>query len=280
MQINFDDISDIISNALAEDIGNGDITSQLTIPANTNITADFIFREDAIFCGTPVLENIFLRYMDKIKFQPVAKEGSFISKNKAVFRVYGDAKTILFLERVSLNFIQRMSGIATLTNKFVEEVKGTNAKILDTRKTTPNLRKIEKYSVWIGGGVNHRYCLDDGILIKDNHIALNDGDIRKTIQSAKNHKPKNMLIEVECDNLEQVKICIEENIDIILLDNMNIEQLKEAVKISENSGILLEASGGVNLENVKQIAETGVHRISIGALTHSVKSIDIGLDFL
>ncbi|MDX1949280.1 MAG: carboxylating nicotinate-nucleotide diphosphorylase [Rickettsiales bacterium] len=279
MQINFDDINEIISNALEEDIGRGDVTSNLTIPEDANISAKFIFREDAIFCGTPILENIFLRYSEKIKFIPLVKEGSFVQASQAVFEVSGNARIILQSERVALNFIQRMSGIATLTNKFVEKTKGTKAQILDTRKTTPNLRKIERYSVWIGGGVNHRYCLDDAVLIKDNHIAFNNGDIQKTIRLAKNNAPEGFIIEVECDNLEQFKIAIQEKPDIILLDNMNINELKQAVELAKNTNILLEASGGVTLETIKEIAETGVDRISIGSLTHSVKSIDIGLDF-
>lgn len=276
MQLDLEKVKEIIIKALNEDIGSGDITSNLTIKDGKNIKAYFIVRENCVIAGLPVLEEIFAIQNSKVKFRPLIIEGSEVKSGTKIFEVEGDAKIILAFERVSLNLLQYMCGIATITRKFVNKVKHTNTKILDTRKTTPNLRVLAKYSVWIGGGKNHRFCLDDGILIKDNHISI-VGDIENAVNSAKLNAPKGMKVEVECDNISQVESALKAGADIILLDNMSLDELKKSVNLAKGKAVL-EASGGVNLDNVKSIAETGVDYISVGALTHSAPSVDIGLD--
>ena len=276
MQLDLNKLEKIIIAALEEDIGSGDITSQLTIPEDATITADFVAREDCVVAGIPVLEQIFSRESDKVTFEPKAMEGFDIKKGTVIFRVEGNARVILAFERLALNLLQHMCGIATLTRKFANEVKHTKVKIMDTRKTLPNLRILAKYAVWIGGGKNHRFGLYDGILIKDNHIGF-VGDISKAVELAKFSAPNGMRVEVECDTLEQVEKAIKSGADIILLDNMDVATLKKAVEM--NNGIcLLEASGGVDLNTVKAIAEAGVDYISVGKITHSAPCIDIGLD--
>lgn len=280
MQLDLKKLNQIIENALQEDIGKGDITTNLVISKTANMQANFVARENCMVCGIEVLENIFARAKGKVKFKRLVKEGTFVKANTQIFQISGNAKFILSHERVALNLLQRMCGVATITKKYVDEVKGTKAKILDTRKTMPTLRMLDKYAVFTGGGVNHRYCLNDAILIKDNHIAIS-GNISKAIALAKNGNKKKLKLEVECDNLNQLKLALQAGVDVILLDNMNNTQLEKAVelrnKIAKN--IKLEASGGVNLKTVKAIAKTGIDYISVGALTHSAPNIDIGLDF-
>ena len=276
MQLDLNKVEKIISDSLAEDIGKGDITSNLVIPENAVIKADFVTREKAILCGIPVLEKIFERKKDDVEFFPNKIEGTSVSKDEIVFTVQGNARVILAFERVALNLLQYMCGIASLTRRYAEAISHTDVKILDTRKTTPNLRVLAKYGVWIGGGKNHRFCLDDGILIKDNHLHV-IGSIKSAIERAKHNNDMIHPIEVECENLAQVEDAIKYGADIILLDNMDIESIKKAVEINAGKA-QLEASGGITLENLVKIAETGVNYISVGALTHSAKSIDIGLD--
>lgn len=275
MQLDFNKLEEIILNALSEDIGQGDITSELVIPDSANITANFVAREDCVVCGIPILEQVFSRYND-VRFQPSVQEGRKLKAGSIIFKVSGNARAILKTERVALNLMQYLSGIATETSKFAEKISHTSARILDTRKTLPGYRMLSKYAVWVGGGNNHRFCLDDGILIKDNHIAL-AGNIREAVLKAKAGNT-GLKVEVECDNLLQVEEAINAEADIILLDNMDIETLKRSVALRGQKNTMLEASGGVNLDNVKGIAETGVDYISVGRLTHSVKAIDIGLD--
>jgi len=277
MQLDLKRTEEIIANALLEDVGNGDITSNLTIDDGKVIQASFVTREEAIICGIPVVEQIFARRQGKVEIVPQLIEGMAVKAGSCFLKIEGDAKTILEFERVALNFLQHMSGIATLTRKFVDETSHTKAKILDTRKTTPNLRVIERYAVWIGGGQNHRFCLDDGILIKDNHISIAGSNITEIVKKAKENAPEGMKVEIECDTLEQTEQAIQAEADIILLDNMSVETLKKAVRMNDGKAIL-EASGGVTLDTVKNIAETGVDYISIGALTHSARNVDIGLD--
>jgi nicotinate-nucleotide pyrophosphorylase (carboxylating) len=281
MQLDLKELNRIIENALREDIGKGDITTNLVISKKFNMTANFVARENCVVCGLEVLENIFARSSGKVKFKKLVKEGSLVKANTKIFEISGDAKFILSHERVALNLLQRMCGVASLAKKYVDEVKGTKAKILDTRKTMPGLRMLDKYAVFVGGGVNHRYCLDDAILIKDNHIAM-VGDIAKTIQLAKKNNKNKLKLEVECDNLNQLKAALAVGVDVLLLDNMNNLQLKKAIEIRNKiaKNIKLEASGGVNFKTVKAIAKTGVDYISVGALTHSAPNIDIGLDFI
>lgn len=264
-------VEKIINNALDEDIGKGDITSMITIPKGRKAAFTFVTREDIVFCGLPVLKKIFAG----MKCSVHCDEGSFATAGARLFSISGDARKILERERVALNLIQRMSGIATLTNQYVKAVKGTGCTILDTRKTTPGLRVLEKYAVTVGGGKNHRMRLDDGILIKDNHISV-AGSVTKAVKMALAAKHKKT-IEVECDTISQVREAMSAGADMLLLDNMSPRLMRNIVKEVKGK-VPLEASGGVNLKTVRKIAKTGVDYISVGALTHSAKNVDIGLD--
>lgn len=274
MMLNEKIVKSIIKNALTEDIGKGDITSQAIIDKKAEGKFHLITREDIVVCGIKIAEMIFKELDENIKFSPMVKEGEVISKKQIIASIEGRALPILKAERVALNLLQRMSGIATLTREFVNAVKDTNAKILDTRKTMPGLRILDKYAVKMGGGENHRMGLYDAILIKDNHIAL-AGGIKKAIEKA---KKKRLPIEIECDTLSQVKEAIKLGVKRILLDNMKPSEIKKIVK--QNPKVEFEVSGGITLDNVKEYAKTGVGYISIGALTHSARSVDIGLDML
>jgi len=279
MNLNIKIVDRIIENALEEDIGRGDITSFLTIQDNVSVNYQICAREEMVVCGVAIVKHVF----DKVSVDKQVvhhKDGEVAKAGDRLISGTGNAKDIFAVERVGLNILQHMSGIATLTNKFVKQVKGTKAKILDTRKTIPGIRELQKYAVRIGGGYNHRFRLDDGILIKDNHIAV-CGSVSEALKRARNEisTVARTRIEIECDNLDQVKEAYMAGADIIMLDNMPINDIKQAVKIVEGK-VPLEVSGGVNIDNIKQIAETGVDFISIGSLTHSVKSVDIGLDIL
>jgi nicotinate-nucleotide pyrophosphorylase (carboxylating) len=269
-------IDQIIALALAEDIGTGDITSNITIPADK--TAEFVInaREEMVICGVDVACRVFKTVNKDIKLTRHFKDGDIAKAGDDIISGSGNACAILAAERVALNLLRQMSGVATHTRKFVEAVAGTKAKILDTRKTIPGLRYLQKYAVKTGGGQNHRYCLDDMILIKDNHISV-CGGILPALKKAKEQAPKGMKIEVECDTLEQVEQAVEGQADIILLDNMDIATLKQAIALVDGK-IPLEASGNINLKTVAEIAKTGVDFISAGILTHSALSVDIGLD--
>ncbi|HVU28694.1 MAG TPA: carboxylating nicotinate-nucleotide diphosphorylase [Verrucomicrobiae bacterium] len=281
MQLNAKEIRAAVKSALAEDIGRGDATTLATVPKNLNAVALLRARENLVIAGIKFAESAFRELSPKIKIQKSARDGQKISTGKTILKISGPARAILSAERVALNFVQRLSGIATLTAQFVEAVRGTNAKILDTRKTTPGWRRFEKYAVTCGGGKNYRFGLFDQILIKDNHLAaLRDekpNAIAAAILRARGKFPK-LKIEVEADNLKQVAQAAGVGADIILLDNMDLPQLRAAVKIV-NGRAKTEASGGVNLKTVRSIAKTGVDFISVGALTHSARAVDIGLDF-
>ena len=234
------------------------------------------FREGGVACGLKIAATVF-EELDCLAFiETLAQDGDRVEAGAGVLRVEGEAHALLTGERVALNFVQRLSGIATLTQQFVQAVEGTNAKIVDTRKTTPGLRLMEKFAVRCGGGSNHRYALDDLILIKDNHIAI-CGGIQEAIKRAREYSSHALKIEVECDTLEQVEAALASRADIILLDNMRPETLKIAVEKIDGRAIS-EASGGVNLQTVRAIAQSGVDLISVGALTHSARSLDVGLD--
>jgi nicotinate-nucleotide pyrophosphorylase (carboxylating) len=233
-------------------------------------------KQEGIVAGLPVVKAVFKQVDPKLRFKPIVQDGDRIKSGMIIAHLYGDGRSILKGERVALNFLQHLSGIATLTAQFVVAVKSTKAKILDTRKTTPGLRVLEKYAVRMGGGQNHRMDLSDGLLIKDNHIAL-AGSLRKTVQLAKKNAPRGFKVEVEATNLMEVEEAVSAHADIILLDNMIVSQLKEAVMQIENRA-LTEASGGINLKNVREIASTGVDFISIGALTHSAPALDFSLE--
>lgn len=266
----------LVGAALREDIRSGDITTNALIPAGTKARALMRTREDGVFCGGEIA-RLAWQLLDENAVVTVHKhDGAAIFKGDIVLEVEGDARAVLTGERVALNFAQRLSGIATLTRHFVEAVEGTNAYIADTRKTTPGLRVLEKYAVRCGGGSNHRFALDDMILIKDNHVAL-CGGIRAAIEKAQHSVGHAVKIECECDNLDQVAEAADAGADIILLDNMSPDQMRNAMKIVAGRA-LCEASGSINLQTIRAAAESGVDIISVGALTHSVRSLDLGLD--
>jgi nicotinate-nucleotide pyrophosphorylase (carboxylating) len=273
----FEEIARIIESALAEDIGKGDITSELLIPADKQAALAIVSREPLVCCGLDtVVAPVFLAVSSDITFEARKKDGEWTASGEGLATVTGPARALLTAERTALNLLQRMCGVATLTARYVEVAKGTKAAILDTRKTMPGLRALDKYAVRTGGGQNHRMRLDDMLLIKDNHIAL-AGSIKQALALAGEGNTSGLKIVVECDTLEQAKEAAECGADRILLDNMSPAQLQAAVALL-GGRIPLEASGGVNLETVRAIAECGVDYISVGALTHSAAAVDIGLD--
>lgn len=269
-------IEEIIQKSLEEDIGYKDITTENLRLNDTFISADFIAKENGIIAGIDIAKKVFFHVDSDIEFIIFKKDGNVVEKKDIIAFVSGNAASILKAERVALNFLQRLSGIATLTHKFVEQVKGLNVKILDTRKTTPLLRELEKYAVKTGGGYNHRFGLYDMVMIKENHIR-SAGSITKAVNLIRKNDVTHK-IEVEITNLEELKEAVDANIDRAMLDNMSIEDMKNAVKLFGDK-LELEASGNVNLNTVREIAKTGVHYISSGALTHSYKSLDISLLF-
>lgn len=267
-------VINIIYNALEEDICQGDVTTNLLIPEDRKSKAYCIAKENFVLAGLPFVREVFRILDPSILFKTLYNDGSKVKKGNIIAEISGKTCVILKGERVSLNIVQRLSGIATLTSRYVEKTRRLKAKIVDTRKTTPCHRFMEKYAVKVGGGYNHRFGLFDGILIKDNHIKTL-GSIKKAVREAKkgHHLFK---IEVEVKNLKELKEAIESGADIIMLDNMSVRDMKEAVKIAKGR-IMLEASGNISLENVREVAETGVDLISVGALTHSAPAVDISL---
>lgn len=266
----------LVEAALREDLRSGDITTEALIPPDARGIARMNFRTNGVVCGMPLAELAFKTLDPNANIEILVPDGSHAARGATVMRIECSARALLSAERVALNFAQRLSAIATLTAQYVALTAGTRAQIADTRKTTPGLRIAEKYAVRMGGGANHRYALDDMILIKDNHIAL-CGGIAQAVEKARRRVGHAVKIEVECDNLKQVEEAVAARADIILLDNMTNQQLRDAVGLIDG-GVLSEASGGVNLETVAAIAQTGVDLISVGALTHGVRSLDIGLD--
>jgi len=265
----------IIKNALAEDIGKGDITTAAIIRGNKRGQAQAIAKDDFIVAGIDVFQETFLFLDDRIKFEALIADGKKVKKGDIIAQITGPLASILQAERVALNLFQRMCGIATLTGKFVEAVSGTKAKILDTRKTIPGLRLLDKMAVKIGGGFNHRMGLYDGVLIKDNHIAA-AGGIEAAVRDQKKSLTKKLKIEVETKNLMEVEEALNSGVDIIMLDNMPVDEMTKAVTLV-GARALLEASGNVSLQNVARIAATGVDFISVGEITHSVRAADIAL---
>lgn len=268
-----------IKLALDEDIGDEDITTKAVIPADVRAKGIFIIKANGIIAGLKVAEKVFKIIDDQIIYKIFTEDGSFVKTGSISAEVEGSASSILKSERVALNYLQRMSGIATLTNDFVREIKHTKAKILDTRKTVPGLRLLDKEAVRLGGGKNHRIGLFDLFLIKDNHIEI-AGSITEAVLRCRDYRRKNnsaFKIEVETKNLFEVKEALSCDIDIIMLDNFNADLMKQAVELINNK-CLVEASGNINLKNVKEVAETGIDYISVGALTHSVKALDISLE--
>jgi len=273
-------IRSVIENALSEDIGPGDITTSLLI-AEDQIAEGFITaEEDVIAAGILVAEEVFKTLDPDAVFETLARDGESISAGTKIIRVQGKAKALLTGERVALNFLQRLSGIATLSRRYAEAVKGLPVRIVDTRKTTPGLRILEKYAVRIGGCRNHRFGLFDGILIKENHIALTSG-VGVATNIVRDKSPHTIKVEVEVKNLEEVREAAEGGADIIMLDNMDIPMMREAVGIIRNykdKEIMIEASGGMGLDSVRNVALTGVDLISVGALTHSSSWVNISMD--
>ena len=275
-------ILEIIKAALKEDVGKGDVTARLCVKKGKYVKAKLIFKETGIVCGLDIVRSIFKTVDRNIDFRPQIKEGRKVSKGKAIALIVGPAGSILTSERVVLNFLGLLSGIATHTRKFVDRVKTSGVKIMDTRKTYPGLRILEKYAVKVGGGYNHRMNLDKMVLVKDNHLkAQGRGMITPyLIKKIKQKIPSAMQIEIEVNNLREFRQALKARPDIIMLDNMNIKTIKRAVHLKKDHKIKLEASGNIDLKNVKKIARTGVDMISIGSLTHSVKSADVSLEIL
>ena len=267
----------LVRTALEEDLGRaGDITTLATIPAGTKAIAVMAARKAGVIAGLPVAQETFRQIDPSLKFEILHADGSKVAAGTAVARISGEARSILTAERVALNFVSRMCGTATLTARHAELIAHTKAKVCCTRKTTPGLRALEKYAVRCGGGMNHRFGLDDAILIKDNHIAVS-GSITAALRAAKAAIGHLVKIEIEVDNLEQLDEVLAEGADVVLLDNMTPDQMREAVRRIAGR-MKTEASGGVRLDNIKEIAEAGVDLVSSGSITHSAPVLDIGLD--
>ena len=282
MNYNNAQAEDIVKLALREDLGEGDITTETVIPKGKAINGLFLVKEDLVVCGLAIACKVFKSKDKNIKFSFLVPDGAFVKKGKVIAKISGKARSILAAERVSLNFLSFLSGIATKTRAYALKVRPYNVKIMDTRKTIPGLRILEKYAVRIGGGYNHRLSLDEMVMVKDNHLAAVKG-----IKGLKNLKiaAKKYKVEIEVENLKDFKQALDLNPDIIMLDNMSIKDIKKAVQIrnslsSEISPLrpLLEVSGGITLNTIKKIASTGIDMISVGALTHSVDSVDISLE--
>ncbi len=269
-------IEELIGPFLREDIGFVDLTSTIMIDAATVGTFDVNAREDIVVAGLDVAGAVFRRCEPNCTYEARVKDGDHVKDGTTLAQVSGKARGLLTAERTALNILQHLSGIATLTSKYVKEIEGTNATLIDTRKTTPGLRALEKHAVTCGGGRNHRLALDGGVLVKDNHIAV-CGGLTAAIQRAKSQVPTLTKVQVECDNLDQVKEALEAGAESLLLDNMSPDTMRQAVKIVQGR-ITLEASGGITLETVRAKAESGVDLISTGKITQSAPSVDIGLD--
>jgi nicotinate-nucleotide pyrophosphorylase (carboxylating) len=270
------DIGQIIRNALAEDIGSGDVTTRGTIPASAVLRGQFLAKADGVVAGLAVVRQVFALLDPSVVVELLVNDGDTVQRGQVIATIYGPGRAILMGERVALNLLQRMSGIATLTRQYVAAVAGTQAVILDTRKTVPGLRVLDKWAVRLGGGQNHRFGLFDMALIKDNHIAA-AGGITAAVTGVRISDPHHRPVEVEVTTLAQLAEALTLPVDRVMLDNMSLQQMTEAVRIT-GGRVPLEASGNVNLETVAAIAATGVDYISSGALTHSVPALDISLD--
>jgi len=270
-----EDLYSIIQRALKEDIGDGDVTTLCTIPPEAMLKGQFIAKEAGVIAGLEVAHLTFALLDERVHFTPFIADGDQVRVGQVFAEVNGPGRALLSGERVALNFLQRMSGIATLTRRFVEAVSGTSAVILDTRKTAPGLRLLDKWAVRLGGGQNHRFGLYDMVLIKDNHIAA-VGSISETVARVRAYDARKRAIEVEVTTLDELREALTLKVDRILLDNMSLAEMREAVRLT-GGRMPLEASGNVTLENVAAIAATGVDYISIGMLTHSVRALDISL---
>jgi nicotinate-nucleotide pyrophosphorylase (carboxylating) len=271
------EVAEIIKRALQEDIGSGDVTTMATVPAGITRRAELVAKEDFTLAGIDVARRVFTTLDSDVAFEALKIDGSRVQRGDVLAWIKADARILLQGERVALNLLQRMSAVATMTARFVAAVAHTDAIIVDTRKTTPGLRVLDKYAVRMGGGQNHRTSLYDGVLIKENHIAA-AGGISAAVAGARRSAPHTLKIEVEAETMDDVREALEAGADIIMLDNMSLEQMKEAVELIGERA-LTEASGGVNLDTVADIAATGVDLISVGALTHSSGAVDISMLF-
>ncbi len=268
----------VVAAALQEDDTRHDITTAATVLSDRRARCRLVARQTGVIAGLPLACEAFEQLDKAVTIRVEREDGTRVSPDTPAMFLSGHARGLLSAERVALNFVQHLSGIATTTARYVEAVSGTGAHILDTRKTTPGLRRLEKYAVRCGGGLNHRMDLSAAVLIKDNHLAAVDGDIAIAVKRARAVGPDGIKIEVECDTLEQVRVAIDAGVDVIMLDNMGLKDLREAVKLVDHRAVT-EASGGVTLDTVRLIAETGVDWISVGALTHSAPALDLALDF-
>jgi nicotinate-nucleotide pyrophosphorylase (carboxylating) len=274
MAVATDTLERIVHAALAEDIGGGDVTTEATVPEDAIGTAELLVKEPGVVCGLRAAEVTFRALDPEIQFEAFTADGDVVDAATVVARVSGSERAILTGERVALNFLGRLSGIATLTRRYVQAIDGTGAAVLDTRKTTPGIRALEKYAVVSGGGRNHRFGLDDAVLVKDNHLRA-AGSIAAAVELVR--AATDLPVEVECDTLDQVREALEAGVDAILFDNMSLVQLRQAVALAGGRA-RLEASGGVSLDTIRPIAETGVDEISVGALTHSARALDVSLE--
>lgn len=268
----------IVAAALEEDDAKHDITTAATVLSDRRARCRLVSRQAGVIAGLALAHEAFEQLDTAVTIRVEHEDGSRVDAKSSVMFLSGHARGFLSAERVALNFVQRLSGIATLTARYVDAIAGTGAHILDTRKTTPGWRRLEKYAVRCGGGLNHRMNLSSAVLIKDNHLAAVDGDIALAVKRARSVGPAGIKVEVECDRLDQVRIAIDAGADVIMLDNMGLADLREAVKLVDGRAVT-EASGGVGIDTVRPIAETGVDWISVGALTHSAPALDLALDF-
>jgi nicotinate-nucleotide pyrophosphorylase (carboxylating) len=272
-------VETLIELALQEDLGAGDWTTDSLIPPDHQSRGAILAQAEGILCGVEIAKRVFQRLDSSVRFTDALTDGARLAPDVRVLTIEGNTRALLKAERTALNFLQHLSGIATRTRQFADAVAGTGAQIVDTRKTTPALRLLEKYAVRVGGGRNHRVGLYDGILIKDNHLAALGGDIAEAVRRARQHAHHLLAVEVECTTLAQVEQAVAAGADGILLDNMPLETLREAVRLAKGRVRFLEASGGITLENVRAIAETGVDFISVGAITHSAPILPMHLEF-
>ena len=274
-------VEEIIDRALAEDLGKGDVTTEALIPGDRQGTGFIVAKKDGVLAGMNVAKQVFHHVDPELKVEILLEDGARVKLGSKVANVSGSIASILKAERVALNFLQHLSGIASETNRYVEAVKGLPVRIMDTRKTTPGIRLLEKHAVRTGGGENHRMSLGDGILIKDNHLAAlrsQGSNMKEIVAKARRSSPQRLPVEVEVGTIVEASEAVEVGADIVMLDNMSLEDMREAVK-SIGGRALVEASGGITLDNVRDVAETGVDLISIGALTHSARALDISLEF-
>jgi nicotinate-nucleotide pyrophosphorylase (carboxylating) len=275
--MNEQELDELVARALAEDVGPGDVTTLATVPADREGRATFRAKGEGVLAGSELVARVYADLDPRVRVSLLLQDGADLQPGMALAVAEGPARALLTGERVALNFLQHLSGIATRTARFVRLVQGTGTRIVDTRKTVPGLRALAKYAVRVGGGHNHRFGLYDGILIKDNHLRA-AGGIRPAVEAARSRAPHLLRVEVEAETLEQVREALEAAADIVLLDNMDLETLRQAVSLCRGRA-LTEASGGVNEETVRAVAEAGVDLVSVGALTHSVTALDISLDW-